>query len=343
MNRSFYLFVFAFILLGACSKDDPVMPSGQIVAGDGGGDSDDVNDDTICPPGELKILSVGNSYSIDAMLYVPFIMRELMPELKLTVAILGTGGRSLEKHYKYNMIRGMKYDYYYKNVDCSGWRFEPERVAKDVLNDESWDLVLMQQVSHSSFDIGSYVYAASMIDWIATATRKDVDYGWILTPAYPDGSDRLPGPDDAGIVTGFDTSEQMYEAVVDCVESFIESENRISVLCPVGTAVQNARQTSLDVCGRTCHLTYDAVHLQDGIGRTVAALAVCQSIIDYYKLDATILNSRYMINSDDFSNHCLAKQKKGSIVGMNPVNLDIAVKCAIAACRSPFTISYLSE
>lgn len=331
MYRNFCLLLIGLFLLVSCGKDDPAIT--PVVP----------RRDTSTPPGELKILSVGNSYSIDAMLYVPFIMHALLPELKLTVAILGTGGRSLERHYYYNMTQGVKYEYYYKNVDCGGWRSETKRVAYDVLNDESWDLVLMQQVSHLSFNIDSYVYAASMMDWITKATRKYIDYGWILTPAYPDGCNRLPGPNADGIATGFDTSEQMYKAIVDCAQAFIESENRVSVMCPVGTAVQNARQTSLDVYGKTHHLTYDAVHLQDGIGRMVAALTVCQSVIDYYKLDATISESRYMINSDDIDNHCIAKQKKGPIVGMNPGNLDIAIKCAMAACRSPFAVSCLSE
>ena len=46
----------------------------------------------------IKLLCFGNSFSMDVLCYVPFVMKNIAPDVDLTIAIAYNGGSSLVQH-----------------------------------------------------------------------------------------------------------------------------------------------------------------------------------------------------------------------------------------------------
>ena len=132
----------------------------------------------------MNILSIGNSFSEDATRYLHEIARA-DGEI-LNTANLYIGGCSLETHYK-NMISGDRaYELQY-NGQNTGFFVSLD----DALQNRSWDVVTIQQVSHLSFNTETYY---PYVDFLADHIREKLPDAKLFlhqTWAYEEGSDRL--------------------------------------------------------------------------------------------------------------------------------------------------------
>lgn len=52
------------------------------------------------------------------MLYVPYIMQSIAPDLHLSIGILCTGNESLDNHYQSHMLQNKPYAYFHLNYDA---------------------------------------------------------------------------------------------------------------------------------------------------------------------------------------------------------------------------------
>lgn len=280
-------------------------------------------------PDTVRLLAIGNSYTMDALALLPFVLRQVSPRTHVVVGILYTGGVAMDYHL-HSYRKNSAYNTYFKWTPESGvWYRESFSKPLQALADEHWDFVTMQQVSQLSHDFTTISpYLQPLVD-VLRESGYTGRVGWLLTPAYPDGSPRLTNGTlkrDGQPVTC--TSDEMFAAIAACAQQVMQTGCPDFVL-PCGTALQNARHTSLSQYGDWGQLTNDGLHLQSGIPMFVEACAAAMVL-----LNTTFEKCYLNVDSSQYQGLGHGKQ-----VGMTATNQNLAVKCANQAFLSPFALS----
>ena len=132
----------------------------------------------------MKILAIGNSFSIDATRYLHQIAEADGVQMKVVgVAI---GGCSLRKHYINALENNRAYGLYF-NGDATGFLVS----IKEALISDEWDVITIQQVSTKSTDYNTFQpYLQFMGEYIRKYSPEAKLY-LQQTWAYEDGSQRL--------------------------------------------------------------------------------------------------------------------------------------------------------
>ena len=207
----------------------------------------------------LKILAIGNSFSIDGMEYLWDIANS-MGVKKVVLGNMYIGGCSLDTHYE-NMAENAPAYRYYKNTSGT-WKTEEDVAISTALKDEKWDIITLQQVSGENSNSDSYVNLYKILQYIQQRKpQKDTKLAWHMTWAYQSDSNRQALKDYGG------DQIKMYQGVLDRVQNDVLIYEDFVGVIPVGTAIQNLRTTPI---GDT--LTRDGYHLSKGVGRFTAAL-----------------------------------------------------------------------
>ena len=211
----------------------------------------------------IKILAIGNSFSIDAMEYLWHILRAGGVE-EIVLGDLFIGGCPVSLHAQ--NIKDDAHTYIYlKNTD-GVWRETPEASLTDGLLDEDWDIVTLQQASHDSGLPETYAPQDEVLDYIK-ANRPHARIYWHMTWAYQSDSDHGAFPR-----YGCDQAV-MYHAILNAVKSEVFSHPAYAGVIPSGIAIQSLRATPV---GDT--VTRDGFHLSESHGRYAAALTWAQTL-----------------------------------------------------------------
>ena len=205
----------------------------------------------------LKILTIGNSFSDDSMEYVAEIAKDLgVKNIKL--GNLYIGGCSLSKHYN-NAIKDLK-SYEYRTNQGNYWTNKKGVSISEAIESENWDYISIQQNSDDSGISSSYsLYLEDLITYIYNTANEEAKIVFNMTWAYQQNSTHQE------FVKYNKNQNTMYEAIVEAVKEKVRSNEDISMVIPVGTAIQNARTSFV---GDT--LTRDGYHLTYDFGRYVA-------------------------------------------------------------------------
>ncbi len=207
----------------------------------------------------LKILAVGNSFSVDAMEYLWNICRAG----GIGETVLGNlyiGGCTLQTHWQ-NILEAAPSYTYYKNTDGI-WHSSPGTTLQQALTEEHWDIITLQQASGSSGIPSTYFHLKDILTFVeANKTNPSAQLWWHMTWAYQHNCSHKEFPD-------YNYSQKiMYQCIIDAVQFSVLKTNRFSGLIPAGTAIQNLRASYIgDV------LTRDGYHLSFDHGRYTAAL-----------------------------------------------------------------------
>lgn len=207
----------------------------------------------------IRVLAIGNSFSEDA---VENYLYDLGKADGVTFVIgnMFIGGCSLEKHWN-NATNDLAV-YSYRKVGADGAKTViPDAQLSQVIPSEAWDYISFQQVSSNSGIYDSYFpYLPNLFDYVkARAINPNVKYMLHMTWAYAQNSTH------EGFIKYNKDQQQMYTAIVDAVNRVAKTTD-ISMIVPSGTAIQNARSSTL---GDT--LCRDGYHLNLIIGRYIAA------------------------------------------------------------------------
>ena len=209
-------------------------------------------------PKSIKILSVGNSFSVDAMKNHLYQMFEAAGCTDIRLGILYVGGASIDTHYDNIRLDRAKYDYY-ENVNGE-WVITPNYKASDAFALTDWDIVTMQQASPDSGRGISFGNLGALIDLVRPQIG-DAKLYWHMTWAYQQDSDHSAFPN-------YNRDQmRMYKGIVRATTDKILTNDNFVGYFPVGTTIQNLRTSSL---GDT--LTADGYHLKDTYGDYAAAL-----------------------------------------------------------------------
>ena len=210
----------------------------------------------------IRILAIGNSFSDDAMSYLPDILLECGVR-EVLIGNLVIGGCSLQTHWDNAQHNKALYNYY-KNIQGT-WQAHPEKTLRHGLEDAQWDLVTLQQVSSQSGKPETYnTDLTNLIAYVREACPQ-ARLAWHMTWSYAPGSTH-------GAFGAYDQdSEKMYRAIVQAVQTKILPNRIFSLLIPAGTAIQNGRRSLGE------DLTRDGYHLNKA-GRFLVGLTWARSL-----------------------------------------------------------------
>lgn len=215
----------------------------------------------------MKILSIGNSFSEDTTSYVAEIAK-LLGFSNVLVANLYIGGCPIHKHY--DNLKNDLPAYRYDRNDGSGWTQTPEYKISDAIKDEKWDWISIQ---HGSSFGGRYTEEDSYKDLprlvkevkrlAAEDTKIAFNMTWVGEPMH-----------DRPEMLAFERDQERYfNAICDITQRLVVPISDIDLVCPTGTAVQNARTTILNN-----RLNRDGYHLSKDVGRYLAGLAFVHAL-----------------------------------------------------------------
>ncbi len=277
--------------------------------------------DTLC------VLSIGNSFSLDALSYVPFIIKAVAPQVYLKLGIMYIGGGGLDTFYYALDTDSFRY---YWSYGAQPWDERLGVSMTEIIESQPWDVITLQQKSMTSRDYSTYQpYLNQLIGWLDEHATAPHEYAWLITPSYSEGLDRL-APDT--------TSVQMFERIIECVRN-MQNDTGIELLLPCGTAIQNARTTPLDSLGDLGHL-FEYLHLQDGIPCLIEAYVASAALLARYGLSECVWTDTTWVDQQWLRDKNI-QEINGLPVGMSEENRAIAKQCAIKALENPLSITMI--
>lgn len=257
---------------------------------------------------EIKILAIGNSFSDDALEHYLHPIAEANGD-SIIIGNLAIGGASLELHYNNSVNNAAAYSY---RKIINGERIVTGSVTlKQGIEDEDWDYISLQQVSHHAGLYDTFFpYLPQIMDYITRyAQNPGFQFVWHMTWAYAADSNH------GGFVNYERSQETMYAAIVETAYK-ITSEMKIPIIVPAGTAIQNARTSSL---GDT--LTRDGFHLEPTYGKYTAACAWYEQLTG-----KSVVGTPY--KPEGITNHqAFVAQISAHLANINPHTIISIVTC----------------
>lgn len=221
-----------------------------------------------------RVLAIGNSFSADA---VEEHLWQLAAEAGDTLVIGNAyiGGCTLDRHLK--NLEDKSSAYSYRKITDGTLKSTENMTLQDIIADEPWNVISLQQASPLSGKKDSYVALPRLISLVKkNMPNKDAEIVWHNTWAYAEDfkSDNFKhyGND----------QQTMFDSIVAVTTQIIPAAG-IRRIIPSGIAVQNARVIFGDVLCR------DGFHLALPLGRYVAACTWMEFLTGK---DATKLNYR---------------------------------------------------
>ena len=252
----------------------------------------------------VKILAIGNSFSEDA---IEQNLHELADAegIQTIVANLYIPGCSLERHMQ--CVKGDLKAYRYRKTGIDGKMVEtPNKQVSEALSEEDWDYVSVQQASH--FSGVYYTYQPYLNELIAYVKQKAPKAKIIFhqTWAYAQTSNH------DGFRKYGNSQATMFSSILGAAKQALK-DAPIDILVPAGTAIQNARTSSLGD-----NLNRDGYHLQLVYGRYTAACTWFEAIF------------KKSVVGNSYAPEGITQQQKS-----------IAQKAAHAAVKHPFVITQI--
>ena len=278
----------------------------------------------------INVLLIGNSFASDAIMYVPFLVKNILPNAKFTIGLAHIPGSSLEQQY--NAINGNTNSYSYVKITEKNVAWDnaiPNTNIETVLNDNKWDIISVQQVSDTANDYSTYQpYLNGIIKLLFDKVNKPVRIGFLMGQSI-------------GSSVGFEEAVELYyQKQIEAINRVLE-ETPISFFYPIATAIQNARGTSLDSLGAWGHLGADAKHLNEGLPCLIAAYTITLKIFELYGYQQYGIYGDRTLPTQEWINERNIFEQNGTSVGATEDNTRIGQMCAIAAIKYPLKKSLI--
>ncbi|MCQ2116341.1 MAG: DUF4886 domain-containing protein [Bacteroidales bacterium] len=256
--RPFLTAAAALLLLFSCNKNTLPAPPDIPQKTDPETELPELNKESI------KILAIGNSFSVDAMQYLYPMLKELGFK-EIVLGNLYIGSCSLETHTSHITSGAGAYTYYINTSDS--WSNSTGNSSVDVLKSQDWDLISMQQASAVSGVPSSYEPFLTTLIAEVGKHCPGARLMWHQTWAYQSNSTSSAFP------TYGKDQEKMYLAIMDASHKALENHPELKILLPSGTAVQNLRSSFVGD-----DITRDGHHLSYNIGRFLAGMTWLKAI-----------------------------------------------------------------
>ncbi|MDO4381028.1 MAG: DUF4886 domain-containing protein [Clostridia bacterium] len=217
---------------------------------------------------DFKILAIGNSYSDDAFNFL-YSLAKSAGAKNIAIGSLDVPACDLKTHRK-NAQGDLPVYRYSKWSKESGGK---KRVVRDIsllsaIKDENWDYISLQQASALSGISKTYNADFDYLVKYVSKNRpmKTTKICWFMTWAYAKNYRNE-------IFKAYHFSQaEMYKAICSAVSRKVLVNEKINLLIPVGTAIQNMRTGYIGD-----NLNRDGRHLNK-IGKYVAAMTFVKSL-----------------------------------------------------------------
>ena len=135
-------------------------------------------------------------------------------------------------------------------------------------------------------------------------------------------------------------------AVLECVQNVLTT-TPIEFFFPVGTAIQNARGTSLDSIGAQEHLTADSNgHLQEGLPVLLASYVTALKLMELNgESSISVMGEKTRPTKSWITDRNTPgwNPATGTIATVTESDYLIAQKCAVAAIKFPTSVTTIAE
>ena len=275
---------------------------------------------------EVKILFVGNSFTQDSTVYAPYVVNSLTDKVRLTVGISYYGGASIDDYIGFFNNDDQVLEYDLKQPTSTAWTISSNKTIKEILSDQKWDVIVINQKNTGNMAWSTYSNLSQLMDdfisFCYSTNNYAVRIGWLAPQIY--------------YVSG-----GTYQNAMDCAEKVIENTVADFVI-PCGTAIQNARQTSLNSLGDAGGLTSDGQHLQEGLPVLLSSYVTALKILELCGIGyRSVLGSSLAPTQTWVTDRNIPGQN-GTVISSSASNLLIAQKCAVAAIKNPYEVTAIS-
>ncbi len=221
--------------------------------------------ESIPATGSVKILVIGNSYSVDSASYL-YEVCEIAGLENIVIGNAQIGGLSIDGHWTNIQTGAAQYEYL-KNIGL-GYKSNQGWTLLEALQDEAWDAIVFTPHSPAAGQEGSHIHIEELLNWLdENKTNPNAQIFWNLTWAWPQDS-----TDNRYYLFNNDQMT-MYNATCQYTQTYVQPLAVVDGIIPTGTAIQNMRTSYL---GDT--MCRDAIHLSFTHGRLTAAVSVCSYV-----------------------------------------------------------------
>lgn len=277
--------------------------------------------------GEYHILVIGNSISRDACSYVPSILLDLCPAVYLDFNIYYQGGIGLSSHWKSISQNITNHTLDHFDMSTAQWKSIGDVLGKEVLSLQKWNLIILQQSTSGSKDYENTNNHINVIVDYIHEIQPDCEIAYLMVPSRPGGTSSIDSL----------SSDYSWENIVEVTRQLSENTN-IQHIIPCGTAVQNARHTYLDNLGQYGHLSYDGIHLQEGLPCFIEAYTVTEMLLHIFSINSSVVKSGLRIYNNWVYERNILGRHGTPILGCNE-DYVLCQHCALAAIACPYAIT----
>lgn len=319
----------AVFLMAAYGCDEIQRPSGGHSTGSG-------EDPDPQEKAEYKVLLVGNSFTVDASEYLPYLLRDSGYKGKVSITRAYHGG------YRISLWNSQ-----YSSITQCGrrdisngqvhWRGDDrlDHSLASIVNSTDWDCILVGGYS-DAIRLGedSTQPMAQIVRKVRAAhPEKKIRIGYLMThPSAKGYSDLVKN-------WGNDQSAQ-YNALVREARA-MQDVDGVDFVISTGTAIQNLRTTCLNSSatdplasdGHVVDLSRDGHHVDYGIGRYTLSCVLYEALL--YNVTGVHFEDIPFRYDWDMSTHYYSTP-------VTSENVAICQKAARAALKTPFSITDLS-
>ena len=293
---------------------------------------------------KIRLLAIGNSYSQDALAYVPFILQAMGVKLDVEIGILMMSSSTIADHVDNFNNQAAAYTFYHYSPGASEWTNMSSRTIQWALANYRWDIIMTHQSSTNASSWDTYQPAINtLVNLLYTALAYPVRFAWMISQARPAQTNSGANWSDETILAHYNYTAQNAERVID--------ETAFDLVLPVGTAVQNARtiaslkalgdyaENALNTSGDGYLCPNDGVHLQEGLPCQLAAYSVILALLDALGMnEISVFGEATRVTSEWASGKSIPSPH-GSYIGSTNDNCRMAQLCAIVANKHPFEVT----
>lgn len=297
---------------------------------------------------KLRLVCIGNSYSQDALAYVPFIMQAMGIDVDVTIGILMMSSSTLSDHIENFEGETAAYTYYHYESGATAWENQGKKTIQYALETYQWDIILTHSVGAGETNKNVYMPKVHrIVNDLYTDLAYPVKLGWVSGQTRPAVTNGGANRTDEVIMN--------YYNILQGQSQNILQESVFDFNIPVGTAVQNARTIpALKAIGEYAsnenntsgngYLCYsDGVHLQEGLPCQLAAYTVILTLLDLLGInEKSIFGDPTRVISSWTSDKSIPSPH-GTCTGSTDDNCRMAQQCAIMAHKHPFEVTDMTD
>lgn len=262
--------------------------------------------------GHISILYIGNSLTQDGVSYLPFLLKEIAPNLKIKIYMWYNGGYTLARQYE-SFVNDTPCEIF--SVCESGYQwtnYNNSVTMSEILSNYDFDVVVLQEYMNYQLEF-DVTHINNCLNYIRAHHDKPYKVAALLHP--PLRSD----------------IEAVYPRTVEANLDILKMTEAESVIA-TGTSVMFAMETALDELGDMGHLSPDGTHTQEGLPCLLQTYVHALWLFRLLGLPYGVVNSQTRITTDVYRAIKVPGPNLGSgvITGTDEQH-QIAQLCAIKA------------